>query len=288
VLKRLLKSWAGTAEIVGTVLFLVILFFFFSNVFLWHNQVTQGASQVVADKMNSSIRIESVLRACNRAYYTNQFIDEEYDSSHDIYTLDQSLGFNTGMDTPEKIRLVFSVHLAVNASWYDSEGEACRVYIYDKSGQWLDTGLRVERGFRWLNLTLSQGNRYIDSSGVVHVKFRDSTLDTGVNDTAKGELSISYMEVVPDVVALEVTDSGGVDATLSRLWIVSGENHTYIDLESRLVACGSCLDIVFGGELPDPEAIVINYAPPAGQTVIFKAVTSLGNIAACSIDFPPD
>lgn len=50
----------GTAEIVGTTLFLVILFFFFSNVFLWHDQTTRMMDQLIADKMNSAVRLEVV------------------------------------------------------------------------------------------------------------------------------------------------------------------------------------------------------------------------------------
>ena len=58
MLRRFLKDQRGASEIVGTVLFLVILFFFFSNVFLWHNQITSQMDQVVADRMNSGIRMD--------------------------------------------------------------------------------------------------------------------------------------------------------------------------------------------------------------------------------------
>ena len=58
-MRRFLKDRKGASEIVGTALFLVILFFFFSNVFLWHDQVTREMDQVVADRMNSGIRVEA-------------------------------------------------------------------------------------------------------------------------------------------------------------------------------------------------------------------------------------
>jgi len=58
MLRRFLKDQKGASEIVGTALFLVILFFFFSNVFLWHNQITSQMDQVVADRMNSGIRVD--------------------------------------------------------------------------------------------------------------------------------------------------------------------------------------------------------------------------------------
>ncbi len=63
MLRRFLKGRKGASEIVGTALFLVILFFFFSNVFLWHDQVTREMDQVIADKMNSAIRVDAFTNA---------------------------------------------------------------------------------------------------------------------------------------------------------------------------------------------------------------------------------
>jgi hypothetical protein len=63
MLRRFLKNQKGASEIVGTALFLVILFFFFSNVFLWQDQVTREMDQVIADKMNSAIRVEAFSNA---------------------------------------------------------------------------------------------------------------------------------------------------------------------------------------------------------------------------------
>jgi hypothetical protein len=59
VLRRFRRDRRGASEIVGTALFLVILFFFFTNVFLWHDQVTREMDQVVADRMNSGVRVEA-------------------------------------------------------------------------------------------------------------------------------------------------------------------------------------------------------------------------------------
>ena len=59
MLRRFRRDRRGASEIVGTALFLVILFFFFSNVFLWHDQVTREMDQVVVDRMNSGVRIEA-------------------------------------------------------------------------------------------------------------------------------------------------------------------------------------------------------------------------------------
>jgi hypothetical protein len=62
-LKKFIENREGASEIVGTALFLIILFFFFTNVFLWHDQVTREMDQVVSDKMNSAITVEFVSNA---------------------------------------------------------------------------------------------------------------------------------------------------------------------------------------------------------------------------------
>jgi len=59
LLRRFRRDRRGASEIVGTALFLVILFFFFTNVFLWHDQVTREMDQVVVDRMNSGVRVEA-------------------------------------------------------------------------------------------------------------------------------------------------------------------------------------------------------------------------------------
>jgi archaellum component FlaF (FlaF/FlaG flagellin family) len=57
---RLLRGRRGTAEIVGSIMFLVILFFFFTNVYLWHDEATREMNDHVLDRVNSSVSIEAV------------------------------------------------------------------------------------------------------------------------------------------------------------------------------------------------------------------------------------
>jgi hypothetical protein len=57
-LRRLFGDCRGTAEIVGSVMFLVILLFFFSNVFLWHDAATREMDSVISDRINSPVQIE--------------------------------------------------------------------------------------------------------------------------------------------------------------------------------------------------------------------------------------
>jgi archaellum component FlaF (FlaF/FlaG flagellin family) len=55
--RRLLCSRRGTAEIIGSVMFLLIMMFFFTNVFLWHDNATREMDGVLSDKMNSLVSI---------------------------------------------------------------------------------------------------------------------------------------------------------------------------------------------------------------------------------------
>ena len=162
MLRRFLKDKKGASEIVGTALFLIILFFFFSNVFLWHNQITSKMDQVVADRMNSGIRMD-----------------------------------------------VFSAE--------------------------------------------------------------------------------------PDI-WLTVDNVGGLDVCLSRLWIITDDEHLYADfgLDVVHVGAGRQLNItisnvtgpvtdgrvqVFG----DLDPIVVQYQPPVGYTTVFRMITKRANTAACSL-----
>jgi hypothetical protein len=58
--RRLLVSRTGTAEIIGSVMFLLIMMFFFTNVFLWHDNATRQMDGVLSEKMNSVVSIQAV------------------------------------------------------------------------------------------------------------------------------------------------------------------------------------------------------------------------------------
>jgi len=59
-LRRLLRCRRGTAEIVGSVMFLLIMIFFFTNVFLWHDNATREMDDALSVKMNSLISVEVI------------------------------------------------------------------------------------------------------------------------------------------------------------------------------------------------------------------------------------
>ena len=56
-MKRLLMDRKGTAEIIGSVMFIVILLFFFTNVYLWHDAATKEMNDLQLQKMNSAVSI---------------------------------------------------------------------------------------------------------------------------------------------------------------------------------------------------------------------------------------
>jgi hypothetical protein len=57
VLTKLFRNKKGTAEIIGSVMFIVILLFFFTNVYLWHDAATKEMNDLYVQKLNSPIVI---------------------------------------------------------------------------------------------------------------------------------------------------------------------------------------------------------------------------------------
>jgi hypothetical protein len=55
--KRLLNNKKGTAEVVGSVLFIVILLFFFTNVYLWHDAAVKEMNDLQVRRMNAGMAV---------------------------------------------------------------------------------------------------------------------------------------------------------------------------------------------------------------------------------------
>ncbi len=55
MIKRLLKNKKGTAEVIGSVMFIVILLFFFTNVYLWHDAAVKEMNDLQVQKINTKI-----------------------------------------------------------------------------------------------------------------------------------------------------------------------------------------------------------------------------------------
>jgi hypothetical protein len=171
-LGRLLCSRRGTAEIIGSVMFLLIIMFFFTNVYLWHDRATREMDDVLSEKINSLVSIQ-----------------------------------------------VVSMNVTLSE-------------IYNKP-----------------NMTLT------------------------------------------------VTNNGGVEAVLSRLWIITEDQyyqpyHNYADFEKGQeirVAAGDTIELTLSGQTQlesdgsfTVAGYTISFAPKVGVKVTFTILTTQGNMAACS------
>lgn len=60
MLRKFVKSRKGTAEIIGSVMFIVILLFFFTNVYLWHDATVREMNDLQLQKMNAGMELTFV------------------------------------------------------------------------------------------------------------------------------------------------------------------------------------------------------------------------------------
>jgi hypothetical protein len=110
-------------------------------------------------------------------------------------------------------------------------------------------------------------------------------------------IQVVSMNTTSKDMRLDVTNNGGVGVVLSRLWIITYDNHNYADLEKGheiWVAAGDTIDIVFvspttydaGGSYkvgePIAEEVPVYYVPDGWVEVTFTILTTRGNMAACS------
>jgi hypothetical protein len=58
MLRKFLNNRKGTAEVIGSVMFIVILLFFFTNVYLWHDAATKEMNDLYVKKMSASFTVE--------------------------------------------------------------------------------------------------------------------------------------------------------------------------------------------------------------------------------------
>lgn len=55
--KKIIRNKKGTAEVIGTIMFIVILMYFFANVYLWHDTATREMNNLAVTKVNSPITV---------------------------------------------------------------------------------------------------------------------------------------------------------------------------------------------------------------------------------------
>lgn len=61
--QKLVRDTRGVAEVIGGVLFIIILLFFFTNVYLWHDAATKQMNDLYVAKMNSPIVVSAFINA---------------------------------------------------------------------------------------------------------------------------------------------------------------------------------------------------------------------------------
>jgi len=71
ILGKLLKNKKGTAEVIGTMLFIIILLFFFTNVYLWHDAATKQMNNIYVQKINSPITVSIESANPSQLYVNN-------------------------------------------------------------------------------------------------------------------------------------------------------------------------------------------------------------------------
>jgi hypothetical protein len=68
LLKRFIKNKKGTAEVIGSVMFIIILLFFFTNVYLWHDAATKEMNDLQVQKINIQLEVSVSYDAPNNHY----------------------------------------------------------------------------------------------------------------------------------------------------------------------------------------------------------------------------
>jgi len=58
--RKFIKNRKATAEVIGSVMFIVILLFFFTNVYLWHDAATKEMNQMYVEKINTPVTVNLI------------------------------------------------------------------------------------------------------------------------------------------------------------------------------------------------------------------------------------
>lgn len=310
------KNRRGVATIIGSILAIVILIFFFSNVFLWYNGVSQQMNLVTADKLNAQVNLattvlEGTPHNCtddprfgwiedeqdeygildsgsfldtNEVDGINQTLIEESDNGYTALNATYSFAIVDVEEAHKSRALTFSFY-----GKYIDDQEKCQVYIWNnESNIPEDTGITITSIGAWYNATLLNPQRYISSSGAVNITYI-STLNPknqSVYPDWPGLLHIDAHHVALSPVGLTVRALGSRDIQLLRLWIIEDtvNQHLYFDFDDvfgkeRWVPGGSALTIVFSDVNKTlDDTIILDYSPTLGA-VRFRILTNLGNTA---------
>jgi hypothetical protein len=121
LIRRLLKNKKGVAEVIGSVMFLVILLFFFTNVYLWHDAATKEMNDLYVQKINSPITISVINNDPHQLNVTNRggldaklsilWVDAGSTGSPDRYH---------GFFNLEQLNIVVSAGASISVPWNDA------------------------------------------------------------------------------------------------------------------------------------------------------------------------
>jgi hypothetical protein len=313
------KHRRGVATIIGSILSIVILLFFFSNVFLWSNSVNQQMNLVMADKLHSQIALATTVLEGTSYNCTDDPTFGGFGSRQlGEYGTIQSGSFSDTNETDGNYQIlredsyyIQQYYIALNATYsftvdkqeantsraltfslfgkYVDDNERCEVYIWNVKSQILEfTGITINTVETWYNVTLVNPQRFMSSSGAVNITYLSdrNELNQSVNPENPGLLSIDAHQVTLSPVGLTARSVGGRDVRLLRLWVIEEpvNIHRYFDFDDmfgaeRWVPGGSALTIVFGNVNQTLPDTIILDYSPTLGEVRFRLLTELGNTA---------
>jgi hypothetical protein len=112
LIKRLLKNKKGTAEVIGSVMFIVILLFFFTNVYLWHDAAVKEMNDFYGEKINSPISIKAYDSVNHALVIENSGGADAIISS---YWIDERASTSGAPDVKHQLFDVLPLHYVVKA-----------------------------------------------------------------------------------------------------------------------------------------------------------------------------
>jgi hypothetical protein len=264
---KILKSRRGVATIIGSILSIVILLFFFSNVFLWYNGVSRQMSLVMADKLNSQIELtttvlEGTPQYCEDVLVFGGLPGREQDQYGEVFSgsVSETKEKDGNYHVLRESDAALSYYLALNAtysftvnmtevqkssgltfSFYgyyrdNDAGEMCEVRLWnDLTKRFENTGTTIRNSpvERWYNLTIDDLPPYVSVNGELKIQYLSSNNTYQATETNRGYLYIDSQNVALTPVGLQIYASGGRSVRLLRLWIINEtvNHHAFIDFE---------------------------------------------------------
>jgi hypothetical protein len=101
--KRLIKNHKGTAEVIGSVMFIVILLFFFTNVYLWHDAATKEMNDFYVKRIATQMDVTLddahnliVTAKSSDVVLSRLWVVDKTTNSHSYYDLPSDFNLEAG------------------------------------------------------------------------------------------------------------------------------------------------------------------------------------------------